>query len=249
MVLGNLPFTIYPTVFCLTPKTTQNLCITGHMCSEASWQGVSLLRERIMSNNISLDAPIMTSPHFSLIALHCHSTLPTSFLCWEMCCLPLHVSTTGYPFINGLHRYLITLCDQQNTVVLNVSYESMLVNMFFFCFFLSCSQRKYFSICSRYMTIPHSPIGRIFVRYNIIPSLFKFVLMKFKGFLQIETDIAQIQAHLVHNTSRSQLYLGFGHFGWLLSFFGQLHFGRLMVKLYCLCWNYSLSSGWHIISA
>ena len=31
-------------------------------------------------------------------------------------------------------------------------------------------------------------------------------------------DIAQILAYLVHNMSRSQLYLGFGHFGWLLSF-------------------------------
>ena len=29
-------------------------------------------------------------------------------------------------------------------------------------------------------------------------------------------DIAQILAYLVHNMSRSQLYLGFGHFGWLL---------------------------------
>ena len=34
-------------------------------------------------------------------------------------------------------------------------------------------------------------------------------------------DIAQILAYLVHNISRSQLYLGFGHFGWLPSFFGQ----------------------------
>ena len=34
-------------------------------------------------------------------------------------------------------------------------------------------------------------------------------------------DIAQILAYLVHNMSRSQLYLGFGHFGWLQSFFGQ----------------------------
>ena len=34
-------------------------------------------------------------------------------------------------------------------------------------------------------------------------------------------DTAQILAHLVHNMSRSQLYLGFGHFGWLPSFFGQ----------------------------
>ena len=34
-------------------------------------------------------------------------------------------------------------------------------------------------------------------------------------------DTAQIQAYLVHNMSRSQLYLGFGHFGWLPSFFGQ----------------------------
>ena len=31
-------------------------------------------------------------------------------------------------------------------------------------------------------------------------------------------DIAQILAYLVHNMSRSQLYLGFGHFGWLPSF-------------------------------
>ena len=62
-------------------------------------------------------------------------------------------------------------------------------------------------------------------------------------------DIAQILAYLVHNMSRSQLYLGFGHFGWLPSFFGQWHFGGLMVKLYFLCWNYSLSSGWHIIAA
>ena len=62
-------------------------------------------------------------------------------------------------------------------------------------------------------------------------------------------DIAQILAYLVHNMNRSQLYLGFGHFGWLPSFFGQWHFGGLMVKLYFLCWNYSLSSGWHIIAA
>ena len=34
-------------------------------------------------------------------------------------------------------------------------------------------------------------------------------------------DIAQILAYLVNNMSRSQLYLGFGHFGWLPSFFGQ----------------------------
>ena len=34
-------------------------------------------------------------------------------------------------------------------------------------------------------------------------------------------DIAQILAYLVHNMSRSQSYLGFGHFGWLPSFFGQ----------------------------
>ena len=34
-------------------------------------------------------------------------------------------------------------------------------------------------------------------------------------------DIAQILAYLVHNMSRSQLYLGFDHFGWLPSFFGQ----------------------------
>ena len=34
-------------------------------------------------------------------------------------------------------------------------------------------------------------------------------------------DIAQILAYPVHNMSRSQLYLGFGHFGWLPSFFSQ----------------------------
>ena len=34
-------------------------------------------------------------------------------------------------------------------------------------------------------------------------------------------DITQILAYLVHNMSRSQFYLGFGHFGWLPSFFGQ----------------------------
>ena len=34
-------------------------------------------------------------------------------------------------------------------------------------------------------------------------------------------DIAQILAYLVHSMNRSQLYLGFGHFGWLPSFFGQ----------------------------
>ena len=62
-------------------------------------------------------------------------------------------------------------------------------------------------------------------------------------------DIAQILAYLVHNMSRSQLYLRFGRFGWLPSFFGQKHFGGLMVKLYFLCWNYSLSSGCHIIAA
>ena len=27
------------------------------------------------------------------------------------------------------------------------------------------------------------------------------------------------------------------------------HFGGLMVRLYFLCWNYSLSSGWNIIAA
>ena len=34
-------------------------------------------------------------------------------------------------------------------------------------------------------------------------------------------DIAQILAYLVHDMSRSQFFLGFGHFGWLPSFFGQ----------------------------
>ena len=53
----------------------------------------------------------------------------------------------------------------------------------------------------------------------------------------------------VWHCSNTGLYLGFGHFGWLPSFFGQQHFGGLMVKFYFLCWNYSLSSGWHIIAA
>ena len=39
-------------------------------------------------------------------------------------------------------------------------------------------------------------------------------------------DIAQILAYLVHNMSRSQLYLGFGHFGWLPSFFQSIAFWR-----------------------
>ena len=60
-------------------------------------------------------------------------------------------------------------------------------------------------------------------------------------------DIVQILAYLVQNISRSQFYLGFGHFGWLPSFIGQWHFGGLMVKLYFFCWNYFLSSGWHIM--
>ena len=59
-------------------------------------------------------------------------------------------------------------------------------------------------------------------------------------------DFTQIMAYLVHNVSRTQLYLGFGHFGWLPSFFGQQHFGGFMVKLYFICWNYSFCSGWHI---
>ena len=37
-------------------------------------------------------------------------------------------------------------------------------------------------------------------------------------------DIAQILAYLEHNMSRSQLYLAFGHFGWLLSFFRSITF-------------------------
>ena len=55
-------------------------------------------------------------------------------------------------------------------------------------------------------------------------------------------DFSQTLAYLVHIISRSQLYLGFGHFGWLPPVFG-----RYKVKLYFVCWNYSLSSGWHII--
>ena len=37
----------------------------------------------------------------------------------------------------------------------------------------------------------------------------------------VSGSIAQILAYLVHNMSRFHLYLGFGHFGWLPSFFGQ----------------------------
>ena len=62
-------------------------------------------------------------------------------------------------------------------------------------------------------------------------------------------DFIQILSYLVHNMSRSQLYLGFGHFGWLPFLLGQQQFGKFMVKLYFICWNYSLSSGWHIIAA
>ena len=35
------------------------------------------------------------------------------------------------------------------------------------------------------------------------------------------SDFTQILAYLVHNMSRSQLHLGFGHFGWLPPFLGQ----------------------------
>ena len=35
-------------------------------------------------------------------------------------------------------------------------------------------------------------------------------------------DITQILAYLVHNMSRSQLYLGFGHFGWLPFFVNSI---------------------------
>ena len=37
----------------------------------------------------------------------------------------------------------------------------------------------------------------------------------------------QILAYLVHNMSRSQLYLGFGHIGWLSSFFRSVTFWRV----------------------
>ena len=35
-------------------------------------------------------------------------------------------------------------------------------------------------------------------------------------------DFTQILAYLVHIMSRSQLYFGFGHFGWLASFFNNI---------------------------
>ena len=50
-------------------------------------------------------------------------------------------------------------------------------------------------------------------------------------------DVNQTLAYLVYNMSRSQLYLGFGHFGWLPSFWGQSHLDGFMVKLYLICWN------------
>ena len=37
-------------------------------------------------------------------------------------------------------------------------------------------------------------------------------------------------------------------FTWL-GLFGQWYFGGFMVKLYFLCWNHSLSSGWHIVAS
>ena len=49
-------------------------------------------------------------------------------------------------------------------------------------------------------------------------------------------NFTQILTYLVHNMSRSQLYLGFG---WLPSFFGQQYFGGFMVELYFICWKYS----------
>ena len=77
--------------------------------------------------------------------------------------------------------------------------------------------------------------------YGLIPIFCRFISQFWSGvggavrFLVVGTigqeerpaldgavfDIPQILAYLVHNMSRSQLYLGFGHFGWLSSFFGQ----------------------------
>ena len=58
-------------------------------------------------------------------------------------------------------------------------------------------------------------------------------------------DFTQILAYLVHNMSRFQLYLGCGHFGWLLFSVNNILAG-FIVKLYFICWNYSLSPDWHI---
>ena len=49
-------------------------------------------------------------------------------------------------------------------------------------------------------------------------------------------DIAQILAYLAHNMSRSQLYLEFGHFGWLPSFFWSILAKRRD--------HHGVSSGW-----
>ena len=62
-------------------------------------------------------------------------------------------------------------------------------------------------------------------------------------------DITQILAYLAHNMSRSQLYLGFGHFGWLPSAISILSGLWLITFWRYICWNYSFSSGWHIIAA
>ena len=71
-----------------------------------------------------------------------------------------------------------------------------------------------------------NPLHANFFRGN------KNIYLHFMSFLHVDIttgsaldgavfDITQILAYLVHNMSRSQLYLGFGHFGWLPSFFSQ----------------------------
>ena len=53
------------------------------------------------------------------------------------------------------------------------------------------------------------------------------------------------------STQYEQIPIIFGVWPFCLTpfFFRSITFGGLMVKLYFLCWNYSLSSGWHIIAA
>ena len=61
-------------------------------------------------------------------------------------------------------------------------------------------------------------------------------------------DIAQILAYLVHNMSRSQLYLRFGHFGWL-PFFSV---NNILAGLWLNCISFVQITlflfGWHTIA-
>ena len=62
-------------------------------------------------------------------------------------------------------------------------------------------------------------------------------------------DIAQILAYLVRNMSRSQLYLGFGHFDWLPSFLIKNILAGLWLNCISSVEITLFFSGWHIIAA